>query len=127
MISDFGIDALDRADKAERFAGVAFRIAWIADDEGKLRDDIELADAFCQIQRFLSGDVLFHFLEDPVRAGFGAEENHGAACAADGGERRVGIFIDDVDARFAPPLQVQRRDALASSIAWSSRRKKFMS
>ena len=112
MISDFGLIRLIVRMKLQRFARVAFWIARIADHEGKFRDDVELPDAARDVQGFFGGDVLLHLLQHPVGTGFRAEEDHRAAGAANRRQRRVGIFVDDVDARFAPPLQVQRRDAI---------------
>ena len=53
-----------------------------------------------------------HFFQDPVRAGLRAKEDHGASGTADGVECRVGIAIEGIDARFAPPVKIQWRHAL---------------
>jgi len=63
-------------------------------------------------ESLLGRDVLLHFLQNPIRAGFGAEEDHGASRALNGGERGVRVAGEGVDTRFAPPAHAKRRETI---------------
>ncbi len=64
------------------------------------------------IQRLICRDALLHLLENPVRAGLGAEEDHGAAGALDGCKGLVRVARHDVYASLAPPPQIEVSHAI---------------
>ncbi len=87
----------------------------------------KLPRAARHLQSLFGGDALLHLLERPVRARFGAEENHGAArpsiAASVASEYRD--MISTRASHHQRSFNGARRSA--SSRAWSSRKKKFMS
>src|SRR5206468_1745839 len=48
--------------------------------------------------------------EHPVGPRLGTKEDHAATRRANGSQRLIAVAEENVDARFAPPLELQRRD-----------------
>ncbi len=111
MISESGLIFLSLRMKREGLACVAFGVVGIADDEGELGDDAEFLCSLGDGDGLIGGDALLHLFEGPIGAGLCAEEDHGAAGALERGEGFVGVAGHDVDARLAPPAEIEMFDA----------------
>ena len=109
---DIRIHALDAAHEGDVLLHVAVRIGRIAEDQRVLGHDAELAQTARQVHRLLRGELLLHIAQHLVGAGLHAEEDHDAPGGAQLAQRVVRVAEHDVDARLAPPAQVQRRHAI---------------
>ena len=113
MYYDFhrGIEPLDAAHESDVGGEIAFCIVRIAEDHGVLGNDVEFAYAARQLERLFAGELLPHVAQGGVVAGFHAEEYHHAAGVAEFAQSVVGVAQHDIDARLAPPAQMERGDA----------------
>ena len=105
------VDLLDLADEADALSSVALGVLRIANDEGKLRNDAEVPNPLRQREGLLGLQLLVHLAQHPIGAGFGAEENHRRAGPFQGPERLIRIAEHRVHPGFAPPAQLQGREA----------------
>ena len=107
---------------------IFLRIGRAPDDERKFRNNIRIREC-ARPSSSVWPDVMRLFISASafVRAGFGAEENHGRAGAPERPQRVVRIAQKGVDAAFGPPRSLSGISSSACSRAWLSLRKKLLS
>ena len=104
-----GVDLLDLFDEGDVLVDLLHhlfgRVGRRSQYEGIFGDDIEFPDPFREGLDAGGGlcAPLVHFLQDLVVAGLGAEEDHLASAFTHQCQGFIRIFIDGIDAAFAPP------------------------
>src|SRR5207302_5640434 len=82
----------------------------VSEDKGKFRNDAVLARARRGLQSLLRGDSLLHLAQDLVAARFRSKEDHRKARAFQPLPGFLGKPQDGIDARLAPPSEIEGRE-----------------